>query len=92
MLGRSGKFLSFSESFSVTADEGESVKYPYPHRTISEMDAEAAVNRFHTKRLAKTAGFFISLTPPQQRTQERIDHACDFIQRDMPLGQITITA
>jgi hypothetical protein len=56
------------------------------------MDANRLAKNFHTKRQAKTAYFFLSLTPPQQKTQDCIAHACDFIERDMPLGQITINA
>lgn len=76
----------------ITADEGESVKYPYPHRTISEMDAQAAVKRFHTKRLAKNVQFFAMFSEHRLGRQQATELASDYIERDMPLGNITINA
>ena len=76
----------------VTADEGGSIKYPYPHRTISEMDAKAAAKRFHTKRQAEHANFFAMFSAHRLGKQQAIEFACDYIERDMPLGQITINA
>jgi len=76
----------------VTADEGASAKYPYPHRTISEMDATAAVKRFHTKRQAEHANFFAMFSANRFGKQQALELACDYIERDMPLGQITINA
>ena len=76
----------------ITADEGESVRYPYPHRTISEMDANNLAKRFHTKRQAKTADFFAMFSAHRLGNQQAIEFARDYIERDMSLGQITITA
>ena len=76
----------------VTADEGASVKYSYPHRTIPEMDAKAAAKRFHAKHKAEHANFFAMFTAHRFGEQPAVEFASDYIERDMPLGQITINA
>lgn len=81
-----------SRQIIITADEGESVRYPYPHNTISEMDANRLAKNFHIKRQAKNANFFAMFSAHRLGKQQAIEFACDYIERDMPLGQITINA
>lgn len=79
-----------SRQLVIAADEGESVRYPYAHSVLSETDANAAAKRFHRKRQAKTAQFFAMFSEHRMGKQQAIECACDFIERDMPLGTVII--
>jgi len=81
-----------SRQLVVTADEGESVRYPYAPLTLSVTDAHAAAKRFHRKRQAKTAQFFAMFSEHRMGKQQAIECACDFIERDMTLGKVTINS
>jgi len=74
----------------ITAEEGETTRYPFPHRSVSEMDANAHVKRFHTKRQAKNAQFFAMWSEHRLGKQQAIEMASDYIEREMPIGTITI--